>query len=307
MVLIRKTYDRKLVMDIRTLSYFVVIAEELNITKAAEKLCMSQPPLSSQMKALEEELDTVLFVRGKRHLQLTESGKLLYRHAKEILSLVNKTSEEIRAMGKGMRGKISIGLVEGSAPIIAASWIEKFVANYNNVEFLVVDGNSDELIAKLRSGLIDMAVITSPCDNTLLNSFKVGQEKMTAFMSKDNPLAAIPGNTIDLSMLKDKPLIIPSRESMNRMITKWFKEIHAEPKIVCRMDNYLDVAALAGRNIGISLFPKTSYILNEQLVAKEIVNPERYVEYLFVWLKNKPLSLLDEAFIDHVKAATDNN
>ena len=294
-------------MDIRTLSYFVVIAEELNITKAAEKLCMSQPPLSSQMKALEEELDTVLFVRGKRHLQLTESGKLLYRHAKEILSLVNKTSEEIRAMGKGMRGKISIGLVEGSAPIIAASWIEKFVANYNNVEFLVVDGNSDELIAKLRSGLIDMAVITSPCDNTLLNSFKVGQEKMTAFMSKDNPLAAIPGNTIDLSMLKDKPLIIPSRESMNRMITKWFKEIHAEPKIVCRMDNYLDVAALAGRNIGISLFPKTSYILNEQLVAKEIVNPERYVEYLFVWLKNKPLSLLDEAFIDHIKAATEND
>ena len=301
-------YDKgNIAMDVRTLSYFIVIAEELNITKAAEKLCMSQPPLSSQMKALEEELDTVLFIRGKRHLQLTESGKLLYRHAKEILSLVNKTSEEIRAMKKGMRGKISIGLVEGSAPIIAASWIESFLNQNKNVEFSVVDGNSDELIAKLRSGLIDMAVITSPCDNTLLNSFKVGQEKMTAFMSKDNPLAALPGNTIDLSMLKDKPLIIPSRESMNRMITKWFKEIHAEPKIVCRMDNYLDVAALAGRNIGISLFPKTSYILNEQLVAKEIVNPERYVEYLFVWLKNKPLSLLDEAFIDHVKAATDNN
>ena len=293
-------------MDVRTLSYFVTIAEELNITKAAEKLCMSQPPLSSQMKALEEELDTVLFIRGKRHLQLTESGKLLYRHDKEILSLVNKTSEEIRAMGKGMRGKISIGLVEGSAPIIAASWIETFLNNYHNVEFSVVDGNSDELIAKLRSGLIDMAVITSPCDNTLLNSFKVGQEKMTAFMSKDHPLAKLPGHTIDLIELKDKPLIIPTREAMNRMINKWFKEIHAEPKVVCRMDNYLDVAALAGRNIGISLFPKTSYILNETLVAKEIVNPERYVEYLFVWLKNKPLSLLDEAFIDHVKAATDN-
>ena len=292
-------------MDIRTLSYFITIAEELNITKAAEKLCMSQPPLSSQMKALEEELDTVLFIRGKRHLQLTESGKLLYRHAKEILSLVNKTSEEIRAMGKGMRGKISIGLVEGSAPIIASSWIEKFLSNYNQVEFMVVDGNSDELIAKLRSGLIDMAVITSPCDNTLLNSFKVGQEKMTAFMSKDNPLAKLPGNTIDLAELKDKPLIIPTREAMNRMITKWFKEIHAEPKVVCRMDNYLDVAALAGRNIGISIFPKTSYILNETLVAKEIVNPEREVEYLFVWLKNKPLSLLDEAFIDHVKATVE--
>ena len=288
-------------MDIRTLHYFVVIAEELNITKAAEKLCMSQPPLSSQLKSLEDELDTVLFIRGKRHLQLTESGKLLYRHAKEILSLVNKTSEEIRAIGKGMHGKIAIGLVEGSAPNIAAEWIESFVSNFKNVEFSIVDGNSDELIAKLRSGLIDMAVITSPCDNTLLNSFKVGQEKMTAFMSRDNPLADLPGATIDLKLLKDKPLIIPSRESMNTMIYKWFKEIKLEPKIICRMDNYLDVAALAGRNIGISIFPKTSYILNKHIVAKEIVNPERYVEYLFVWLKNKPLSLLDEAFIDHVK------
>ena len=293
-------------MDIRTLYYFVTIAEELNITKAAEKLCMSQPPLSNQMKMLEEELDTVLFIRGKRHLQLTESGKLLYRHAKEILSLVNKTSEEIKAMGKGMHGKISIGLVEGSAPSIAAPWIEEFLKEHNHVEFTIVDGNSDELIAKLRSGLIDLAVITSPCDNTLLNSFKVGQEKMNAFMSKDNPLASLPGNTIDLEMLKDIPLIVPTRESMNTMIYKWFKEIKAEPNIVCKMDNYLDVAALAGRNIGVSLFPKTSYINNPEIVVKEIENPARYIEYLFVWLKNKPLSLLNEAFIDHVKSFVNN-
>ena len=288
-------------MDIRILTYFVTVAEELNITKAAEKLCMSQPPLSSQIKALEEELDTKLFIRGKRHLQLTESGKLLYRHANEIISLANKTKEEIKAMGKGMSGKISIGLVEGSAPNIAASWIESFIKKYNKAEFSIIDGNSDELIQKLRSGLIDLAVITYPCDNTLLNSFKVGQERITAFMSKNHPLAQQEGNTIDLAQLKDEPLIIPSRQSMNTLIYKWFKEINAEPKIICRMDNYLDVAALSGRNIGISLFPKTSYILNPNIVAKEVVNPYRYVEYLFVWLKGKPLSLLDEAFIDHVK------
>lgn len=288
-------------MDIRILSYFVVIAEELNITKAAVKLNMSQPPLSSQIKALEEELDTTLFIRGKRHLQLTESGKLLYRHAKEIISLANKTKEEIRAMGKGISGKISIGLVEGSAPNIAASWIDSFLKKYNKSEFSIIDGNSDELIQKLRSGLIDLAVITSPCDNTLLNSFKVGQERITAFMSKDHPLANLEGNTIDLVQLKGEPLIIPSRQSMNTLIYKWFKEINSEPKIICRMDNYLDVAALSGRNIGISLFPKTSYILNPNIVAKEVVNPYRDVEYLFVWLKGKPLSLLDEAFIDHVK------
>ncbi len=289
------------IMELRVLKYFVTVAEELNITRAAEKLNISQPPLSNQIRALEEELDTVLFIRGKRHLLLTESGQLLYRHAKEILSLSEKTSNEIRQMGKNISGTISIGLVEGSAPDIASKWIESFIRKYPDIKFRIMDGNSDELIERLRSGLINLAVITSPCDQTLLNSFKVGQEKMTAFMSKDNPLSQLPGETIDLSLLKDQSLIVPSRESINDMIYEWFKEIKAEPKIVCKMDNYLDVAALAGCNVGVSLFPKTSYVLNQQIVAKEIVNSGRLVEYLFVWLKGKPLPLADEAFIDFVR------
>ncbi|MDO4493219.1 MAG: LysR family transcriptional regulator [Clostridia bacterium] len=288
-------------MELRTLYYFVTIAEELNITRAAEKLCMSQPPLSNQIHALESELDTVLFIRGKRHLQLTDSGKLLYRHAKEILHLADKAANEIRSMGKGMNGTVSIGLVEGSAPNIAAEWISSFSAKYPEITFRITDGNSDELIEKMRSGLISLAVITAPCDQTLLNSFRVGQEKMTAFMSAENPLSALPGNTIRLSDIKDQPLIVPSRDAITDMIYKWFREIGAEPKILCKMDNYLDVAALAGRNIGVSLFPKTSYVLNPQIVAKEVVEPARNIEYLFVWLKGKPLPAAEEAFIDHVK------
>ena len=288
-------------MDLRTLRYFVTVAEELNITKAADKLSMSQPPLSFQMKALEKELETELFIRGKRHLQLTESGRLLYRHAKEILNLAEKTSSEIRSMSNGISGTISIGLVEGSAPNIAASWIAEFMKRYPGISFRIMDGNSDELIEKLRSGLVNLAIITSPCDQTLLNSFKVGQEKMHVFMSSENPLAKIPGNTICLSDLKDQPLIVPSRQAIVDMIYKWFKEIKAEPKIVCKMDNYLDVAALAGKNIGISICPKTSYIFNPQIITKEITESERIIEYLFVWLKGKPLPSIDETFIDYVK------
>ncbi len=288
-------------MELRVLKYFVAVAEELNITKAAEKLNISQPPLSNQIRALEDELETVLFIRGKRHLQLTESGQLLYRHAKEILSLSEKTSSEIKLMGKGMNGTISIGLVEGSAPDIASKWIESFIHKYPDVKFRIMDGNSDELIERLRSGLINLAVITSPYDQTLLNGFKVGQEKMTAFMSRENPLANLHGDTINLEDLKDQRLIVPSREAIINMIYKWFKEVGSEPHIVCRMDNYLDVAALAGCNIGVSLFPRTSYVLNQSIVAKEIVNSGRYVEYMFVWLKGKPLPITDETFIDFVK------
>lgn len=290
-------------MELRVLRYFVTVAEELNITRAADKLNISQPPLSAQIKNLESELGSALFVRGKRHLQLTEAGRLLYRHAKEMLNIASKASDEIRQIGKGMNGTISIGLVEGSAPDIASKWIESFMKKYTDVKFRIMDGNSDELIERLRSGLINLAVITSPCDNTLLNSFKVGQEKMTAFMSRENSLSKLPGDTIDLVYLKDQPLIVPSREALNDMIFKWFKEIDAEPHIVCKMDNYLDVAALAGGNVGVSLFPKTSYVLNQKIVAKEIVNSGRFVEYLFVWLKGKPLPIADETFIDFVKAS----
>ncbi len=289
-------------MDLRTLSYFVTVAEELNITRAAQKLCISQPPLSNQMHELEKELNTILFIRGRRSLQLTESGKLLYRHAKEILLLSNIAKNEIIAMDDKMNGTINIGLVEGSAPNIAAEWIDTFHKKNKGVHFNIIDGNSDELIQKLRSGLINLAVITSPCDNTLLNSFTVGKEKMTAFMSKNNPLSDLPGDTIDLIKLKNEPLIVPSRESINVMINKWFKEIGAKPNIICKMDNYLDVAALARHNVGVSLFPKTSYIENSEIVVKEVINPDRTIEYLFVWLKGKPLSLVDEAFIDHVKS-----
>ena len=294
-------------MEFRVLRYFVTVAEELNITRAAEKLNISQPPLSNQIKNLEDELGTTLFVRGKRHLKLTESGRLLYRHAKEILSLAEKTSNEIKLMGKGMNGTIAIGLVEGSAPDIASKWIESFMKEYPDIKFRIMDGNSDELIERLRSGLINLAVITAPCDQTLLNSFKVGQEKMTAFMSRENPLSALPGDTLDLAMLKNQPLIVPSREAINDMIFNWFREIDADPRIVCKMDNYLDVAALAGGNVGISIFPKTSYVLNQKIVAKEIVNSGRFVDYLFVWLKGKPLPIADETFIDFVKQSISTN
>ena len=82
-------------MELRTLRYFVTVSEELNITNAAAKLNISQPPLSAQIKNLEYELNTVLFIRGKRHLQLTDSGQLLYRRAKEIVNLADKAKEEM--------------------------------------------------------------------------------------------------------------------------------------------------------------------------------------------------------------------
>ena len=286
-------------MELRTLRYFVTVAEELNITKAAALLNISQPPLSQQLKNLEEELDTVLFIRGKRQLTLTESGRMLYQRAKDILSLAEKTESEIRSLKAGMTGTVSIGLVEGMAPDIAGEWFAGFLREHPQVHFRILDGNSDDLIEKMRGGLIGLAVITAPYDQQLLNSFPVGQERMAALMQRDHPLAEKDSLTVE--DLLPEPLIVPSRKAHVDNIRRWFRGT-GEANIICEMDNYLDAAALAGRGVGISIFPQTSYILNEFLIKKEIEAPTTAVDYLFVWRKGHQLSLLEETFIDFVKA-----
>ena len=287
-------------MELRTLRYFVTVAEELNITRAAGLLNISQPPLSQQLKNLEEELDTVLFIRGKRRLELTESGKMLYQRAKDILSLSEKTEAEIRSLKAGMTGTVSIGLVEGMAPDIAAEWFSGFLKEHPQVRFRILDGNSDDLIEKMRGGLIGLAVITAPYDQQLLNSFQVGQERMAALMRRDHPLAE--RESLSAEDLLPEPLIVPSRKAHVDTIRRWFRGTGENPGIICEMDNYLDAAALAGRGVGISIFPQTAYVMNDSLIQKEILAPNTAVDYLFVWRKGHQLSLLEEAFIDYVKA-----
>ena len=107
-----------LIMELRTLHYFTVVAQELNITRAAEKLNMSQPPLSNQIKALEEELGVQLFLRGKRRLELTEEGSLLLRRAIQIQELTDKTRQEISSLREGMTGTIYLSMVAGRAPFV---------------------------------------------------------------------------------------------------------------------------------------------------------------------------------------------
>ncbi|MCR5182521.1 MAG: LysR family transcriptional regulator [Clostridia bacterium] len=291
-------------MDLKTLSYFVTVAEELNISRAAKKLNLSQPPLSLQIKNLEEELNTKLFIRGRRQLEITESGELLYRRAKEILNLVGKAESEVLSMNDGMTGTISLGLVEGMAPDFAGSWFYGFSRIYPRVRFRILDGNSDDLLEKLRSGIISLAVITSPYDQSLLNAFPVGRDTMAAMMSRDHPLAKEPGDTLSIKQLLGQPLIVPSRKATIDSITKWFREFKREPNIICEMDSYLDAAALAGRGMGISIFPETSYILNSSIVSKKIDGPDRDLDYLFVWRKGHPLPTIEEKFIDYVKEQT---
>lgn len=288
-------------MELRTLRYFTVVARELNITRAAEKLNMSQPPLSNQIKALEEELRVRLFIRGKRHLELTEEGALLLRRAVQLQELADKTRQELASLREGMTGTIYLSMVEGRAPFLAAQWIAGFREEFPLVRYNLWNGSSDDVLDRLRKGLADLAVIAAPYDTEHLEGFPVGREPWAAMLHPDHPLAKEPGDTIPLSSLVGEPLIVPSRKSRIESIRRWFGEIGAEPQILCEMSNYMDAAALASQGVGVSIFPQTLGVSNELVVSKVATQPARQAEYILVWNKGQAPSGLTREFIRYVQ------
>lgn len=287
-------------MNLKSLAYFVTVAEELNISRAAEKLNMSQPPLSAQIKNLEYDLKTELFIRGKRQLTLTEAGQLLYRRAKEIINIADRAEEEILSMSSGLTGTISLGLVEGMDPDMIAKWFEGFISKYPKARLRIVDGNSDDIVEKLLSGIINLAVITVPYNQALLHSVNVGTESLSVLMSKEHPLALSDKKCLTIEDIAKEPLIVPRRKAMIDNIYRWFREIHKEPHIVCEVDNYLDAAALSSRGVGISIFPKSAHIPDDRIAIKDLTGATTDIEYHFVWRKGHPLPTLESTFVDYI-------
>lgn len=288
-------------MEFRTLHYFTVVAQELNITRAAEKLNMSQPPLSNQIKALEEELGVQLLIRGNRHLTLTEEGALLLRRALQLQELADKTRQEIASLRGGMAGTVYLSMVEGQAPFLAAQWIAGFREKFPLVRYNLWNGSSDDVLDRLRKGLADLAVIAAPYDTEHLEGFPVGREPWAAMLHPDHPLAKELGDTIPLSSLVGEPLIVPSRKSRVEAIRRWFGEIGAEPQILCEMSNYMDAAALSSQGVGVSIFPQTVGVSNGLVVSKVVTQPTRQAEYILVWNKGQAPSGLTREFIRYVQ------
>lgn len=288
-------------MDFRSLKYFLVVAEELNITRAASLLKMSQPPLSNRIKQLEQELDTSLFIRKKSGLTLTPTGKILYKRARQMMELSERTREEIMHFEKELSGHLVLGTVEGRAPYLLARWISGFREEFPLVTYTIRNGGSDDILEQLQRHLIDLAIIAAPYNQELLQGFSVGRQPWVAIIPGDHPLAAREGDEILLTDLKDEPLILPERLSRVQAIERWFLEKDMTPRMICKVSNYVNAVALVEQNIGICIFPQTTYSPNPHIVTKLIMDTPKYAEHVLVYTKDHPLSELAESFVDYVK------
>lgn len=165
-------------MEIRVLRYFMEIAREENMTKAAEKLHISQPSLSKEIKKLEEELGHPLFIRTNKNMRLNDEGMLLRKRASDILAMVDKTAEEFSTLDSITGGEIRIGCAESVQIKYLARAIKAFKEKYPNFMFHIFSGDTEPVAERLDRGLLDIAVIVEPPNLSKYNYLPVpGSDK----------------------------------------------------------------------------------------------------------------------------------
>lgn len=290
-------------MELRHIRYFLAVAEEMNFSRAAEKLCIAQPPLSRQIMDLESELGVTLFVRSKHALALTDEGVLFKQYALQVIDLVEHSTSEVRELKHGLQGMLKLGTVEGNAPRLLANWIAGFHEINPHVQYTLWNGNSDDVVQRVMNGLCEVAVIMEPHNGVGLNSISIYSEKWVAIIPKDHPILKKKSKKVTMDEIADYDLIIPSRESRLAEIGEWFKDTNKTPKVSCRVAHVLSAYELVRSGLGIAIFPaSTKNIVNsDEVVIKDFVDPAPTVSYILVWNKNKTLSHAAQEFIEYIK------
>ena len=194
-------------MDIRTMQYYLAVVREGTISAAAQALHVAQPSLSRQMKELEDELGTTLFVRGNRKITLTEEGMLLRKRAEEMVRLMQMTEDEISQIKSHVSGSVRIGAGESCSFHYLSRAAAGLAREHPDIRFHITSGDTQDLMDELNNGLIDFAVVFTEVDRMLYQSIELpAEDAFGLLMPKDCPLAE--KEEIRLADLKGLPVIV---------------------------------------------------------------------------------------------------
>lgn len=239
-------------IETRLLQYFLAVAEEQSITKAAEYLHISQPTLSKQMMDLEEALGRQLLVRGRKKITLTEEGTFLRGRAQEIISLMDKTESAFRENEQSISGDVYIGCGEHRSTFTIMQIIRSIQEEYPDIRFHFFSSNADAIIERLDKGLLDMGFLLEPEITPRYDYKKLPlREAWGILMRKDSPLAD--RKEISFAELADLPLIMPSQTSNNHRLTVFFADAMADPHIVSTYNLIYNAGLMVEAGIGYAL------------------------------------------------------
>lgn len=286
-------------MDIRQLRYFIAIVEERNISAAAKRLHLSQPPLSQQLKAMEQELGATLVERTGKYFEVTEAGKTLYQYALQMVQLMDEAKTEVMDVGSGVHGRLTIGINTFSV-VELPEILRKFQQLYPKVTYKIQQNESAHLCQLVRDRIIELAIIRLPLE---LDDFSVLHLYSEPFYLIASEKLTLPDSEATLADLQNYRLLLPSTQGLgvHYLILEAFSRFHLHPNIIGECSDVALLMALVSSDFGASIVPETLVKLHrgDAIQTRKIADTAEMSSPVgIIWRKNHRLSHAAQNFIE---------
>lgn len=274
-------------MELRHLRYFLAVAKERNFTRASEMLGIAQPPLSRQIRELEDDLGQVLFDRESRPVALTDAGRLLLDHAERVMSSVNQLRSAMKLHAEGSRRRFIIGFVGSTIYGPVPELIRRFREAAPEVEVDLVEMNTVSQIAALKDGRIDAGFGRLPIEDAAIRRRLVTRERLLMAFAVRHPLALRNGQPISLTNAEGEPLILyPSepRPSYADQLLGILKDHGVRPGQTREVRELQTALGLVAAGAGIAIVPATVQRLRrDDIVYRPIAEREAVSPIIVSW------------------------
>jgi len=246
-------------LELRHLRYFVAVAEELHFGRAAERLHMAQPPLSQQVRRLEELIGTALFDRTSRRVALTEAGTAFLERSRRILDQVSADVDEAARIGRGQQGRLDIGFITSAIPLGITERIHACRSLYPAVQVQLHEGYTSLILDRLLAREIDMGVVRDSEPDPALTTTALATEPFVAVVPVEHPAA---GQTVlDAGLLRDDPFVFYPRAAGERAYLRNLepcRQAGYEPRVVQEASSWVTILHLIGAGLGVSIAPASA-------------------------------------------------
>lgn len=287
-------------MDIRVLKYFLAVAREESITRAAEQLHMSQPPLSRQLKDLEDELGKQLLIRGSRRVRLTEEGRILRRRAEEIINLVDKAEAEITAASDEISGWICVGGGETEGMRLIAKTLKQMHDDYPKLRIHLVSGNAEHITGEIERGMLDFGLLVEPADLAGYDFIRLPvKDHWGVLMRADDPMAE--KEVITPEDLARMQILTSSQHMMENELSGWTGGNYDKLNIIGEYNLLYNASMLVEEGVGsaLCLDSVTCTCENGPLCFRPL-EPRLEVSMVLVWKKHHAFSKPARKFLERL-------
>ena len=287
-------------MELRTLRYFLAVAQEENITKAADILHVTQPTLSRQMMDLERELGVTLMLRGKNGLTLTDDGIFFRQRAQEIVELADRLEKSFVERQNNISGMVVIGASETVGSQTLARLIKEFTGKYPAVQFTLYNETVDNIKDRLDKGLVDIGLLLEPVDVTKFDYVRLSQQDTWGLLVRaDHPLTEKESLTAD--DVAPYPLILPLRDNIRVEIIHWLGRDEKELTIPLFYTLLSNAALMVAEGLGCAFCMDGALAIRSDPRLRFIpLEPRRVTHSVLVWKKNKIFSPATSLFIQEI-------